>query len=205
MRNSRSIYTWDFRGGVVRFRPPAVLRKISASSRRLCCCMAQDAVVQLPCGVVSSARSISPSSSIPPSAGEFHSPVVRNVQAIRLDVVRDMFRGKGFSTCAAGFLPQSLRPSTSLVYDRKWDISCTWCTERQIDPVSISIWDLGDFLPFLYEDLSLAASTVRTYKAAILSAVSPRQIFTPAQMGMLNKLCIVFHRRRPAKPSPIPA
>ena len=42
------------------------------------------------------------------------------------------------------------------------------------------------------------------YKAAILSALSPRQIFTPAQLGTLNKLCNVFHRRRPPKPSPVP-
>ena len=99
----------------------------------------------------------------------------------------------------AGFLARSLQPSTSLVYDRKWDIFCTWRTERPIDPVSIPIGDLGDFLLFLYEDLNLAASTVHVLKAAILSALSPRQIFTPAQLGTLNKLCNVFIR--PPKPS----
>ena len=57
---------------------------------------------------------------------------------------------------------------------------------------------------FLFEDLNLAASTVRAYKAVILSALSPRQIFTPAQVGTLNKLCIVFHWRRLQKPSPVP-
>ena len=40
--------------------------------------------------------------------------------------------------------------------------------------------------------------------AAILSALSPRQIFPPAQLGTLIKLCNVCHRRRPPKPSPIP-
>ena len=43
-----------------------------------------------------------------------------------------------------------------------------------------------------------------TYKAAILFALSSRQIFTPVQLGMLNKLCNVLHRRRPLKLSPIP-
>ena len=75
---------------------------------------------------------------------------------------------------------------------------------RQIDPVSIPIGDLGDFFLFLYEDLNLAASTMCAYKAAILSALSLRQIFTPTQVGMLNKLCNVFHKRRPPKPPPIP-
>ena len=44
---------------------------------------------------------------------------------------------------------------------------------------------------------------MRVYKAAILSALSARQIFTLAQLGTLI-LCNVFHRRRPPKPSPIP-
>ena len=45
---------------------------------------------------------------------------------------------------------------------------------------------------------------MRAYKAAILSALSQRQIFTLAQLGTLNKLFSVFHRRRPLKPSPTP-
>ena len=154
--------------------------------------VAQIAVGQLPCGVVSNARCTSPSCSFPPPTGEFLSPVVRNVQATRLDVVRDGFRGQGFSTRAAGFLAQSLRPSTSLVYDRKWDIFCTWCTERQIDPVSIPIGDLGDFLSFLFEDLHLAASTVRAYKAAILSALSPRQILPRHSWGRCINCALFF-------------
>ena len=109
--------------------------------------------------------------------GNFHSPVVQNVQASRLDVVRDWYRGQEFSARAAGFLAQSVRPLTSLVYVKKWDIFCTWCTERRINPVSIPVGDLGDFLLFLCEDLNLAASTVRAYKVAILSALSPKQIF----------------------------
>ena len=44
---------------------------------------------------------------------------------------------------------------------------------------------------------------MHAYKAAILSALSLRQIFAPAQLGTLYKLCIAVHRRRPPKPSPI--
>ena len=57
---------------------------------------------------------------------------------------------------------------------------------------------------FLFEDRNLAASTLRTFKAAILSVLSPRQMFTPAESGTLNKLCNSFKRRRPLKPSSIP-
>ena len=40
--------------------------------------------------------------------------------------------------------------------------------------------------------------------ADILSALVLSQIFTPAQIEMLNKLCNVFHKGRPQKPSLIP-
>ena len=63
----------------------------------------------------------------------------------------------------------------SLVYNRKWDIFCTKCTERHIDPFSVSIGNLGDFLLFLFDDRNLAASAVNMFKAAILYAPSLRQ------------------------------
>ena len=45
---------------------------------------------------------------------------------------------------------------------------------------------------------------MHAYKAALLYALTLRQIFTPAQMRMLNKLVNMFHKRRLLKPSPIP-
>ena len=56
--------------------------------------VAQAAVVQLPCGVVSSPRSPSPPRRVSP----------HNVQSSRLDIIRDGYRGQGFSDLAAGFL-----------------------------------------------------------------------------------------------------
>ena len=44
---------------------------------------------------------------------------------------------------------------------------------------------------------------MHAFKAAVLSALSLRQIFTPAQLRTLIKLYIAFLRRRPPKPSPI--
>ena len=78
--------------------------------------------------------------------------------------------------------------------------------QREIDPVPVTIGNLGDFLLFLFDDRNLAASTIHTFNAAILSVLSPRQIFTPAQLelGTLNKLCSSFKRRRPPKRFPVP-
>ena len=68
-------------------------------------CLAQAAMVQLLSGVFSTARSPSTPRSFSPPAGEFHAPVLHNVQASCLDVVKDGYRGQGFSACAADFLP----------------------------------------------------------------------------------------------------
>ena len=96
-------------------------------------CVAQAAVVQLPSGVVSSAHCPSPPRRISPHARELHAPVLHNVHASRLDLFRHGYRGQGF-------LAHSVRLSSYLVCDREWDAFCTWCTERQIVPVSIAFW-----------------------------------------------------------------
>ena len=55
--------------------------------------MAQAAMVQLPRGAVSSACSPSPPQRFSPHTGEFHSPVLHNVQSSHLDIIRDGYRG----------------------------------------------------------------------------------------------------------------
>ena len=61
-----------------------------------------------------------------------------------------------------------------------------WCTERQIDPIRISVGDFSRFLSHLFERVGLAAATIHTYKASILSALGPRQLFTTPQLATLN-------------------
>ena len=132
--------------------------------------MAQTTVVQFSHRTVSGTCSASPPRPLPPPAGELDPPVIANVQPTRLDALRDSYRGQGFSARVADFLAVPVRPSTAQVYDRKWSIYCTWCTERQIDPILISVGDLADFFLHFFERVGLAAATIRAYKAAILSA-----------------------------------
>ena len=60
-----------------------------------------------------------------------------------------------------------------------------------------------DFFIHLFDRLGLATATIHTYKAAILSALGPRQSFTMSQLATLNKLLKSFHKRKPPKPSPV--
>ena len=100
-------HTWDFPGVLYAFHLTPLREFLPGSVD--CPRMAQADMVQLPRGVANGTRSTSPPRTIAPPAGEFHTPVVQNVQASRLDVVRDGYRGQGFSTCAASFLAQSVR------------------------------------------------------------------------------------------------
>ena len=83
-----------FSGGVI--RPPSYLAAtaVLAPDSVVGCSMDQSAVVQRPRGAVSNARSTTPSRSITSPAGEFHSPVVRNVRLGTglQDTVRDSMR-----------------------------------------------------------------------------------------------------------------
>ena len=55
-----------------------------------------------------------------------------------------------------------------------------------------------------FHNLVLAASTERAFKAAFLSALSPRQILTLALLGTLYLLCTGFLRKRPPIPPLFP-
>ena len=76
--------------------------------------------------------------------------------------MRAGYREQGFSSHAANFLALPAQFSTPEVYDRKWAISCTWCTEMQIDPVSVHV--LAEFLLNLYYFVGLAACTDLAYE-----------------------------------------
>ena len=174
-------HTWGFSRGVVHVclsldlaansgtrEDSSVFVPGSVDSPRL----AQTAVVQLSSGVVSSARSLSP---FPSYRGIFCTPP-QQCSCFTPGCCQGGVSRTGI-LCLCCRLPGSDgTATTSLVYDRKCDIFCTWCTERQTNPISVSIKNLGNFLLFLFEVCNLAASTVRAFETAISSALSPRQI-----------------------------
>ena len=166
--------------------------------------VAQTTVVQFCHRTVSRSCGTSPPRPVPPHVGELDLPFLADVQPPRLDTLQASYRGQGFSERAADFLAMPVRLSTAQVSDtcRKWSLYCIWCTERQIDPISIG--DLVDFFLHLLDGVSLVATTIRTYKAAILSALKPRQPFSTSQLSALNRLLNSFHKRRRPKPCPVP-
>ena len=165
--------------------------------------MAQTIVVQFSHRTVSRACGTSHPRPVPPPAGGLDTPVFADVQPTRLYTFAQLQRAGILCTCCR-FLGYAGSALTTQVYDRKWSLYCTWCTERQIDPIHISIGDLADFCLHRFDRVGLPAPTIHTYKAAILSALEPRQSFSMSQLAILNKLLNSFHKRPPPKPSPVP-
>jgi hypothetical protein len=59
--------------------------------------------------------------------------------SVRLAVVGDSLKQDGFSDRAATRISSSVRKSTGVIYDSKWSIFCSWCRQREIDPLSITV------------------------------------------------------------------
>ena len=134
-------------------------------------------MVQLPSKVVSSTRSQTPPGSFPRLKGNFTHPssTMFNLHTWTLLGIEDR---DSLSVLPAFWI--SWYGLQRVLSTTESGTHSVLGVQRQIDPVSISLGDLGDLLLFLFEVLNLAVSTMRVYKAAILSVLVPRQIFTPA-------------------------
>ena len=132
-------HTLDFRGVLYAFPPTLLLTAVVGRMRATSCpvlliapAWPQAAMVQLPSGIVSSARSMSPLKVFPLLQGDFTHP-----SSTMFNLVRDGYRGQGFPVHTAGFLVQSVPPSNKsclrqklghllyLVY-RETDRSCLY-------------------------------------------------------------------------------
>ena len=89
----------------------------------------------------------------------------------RLVAVRKSIRQRGFSESATKRISGAVRPSTGAIYDSKWSIFCSWCLQREIDPLRASAQQVADFLVFLFEEKGYSPSTIKGYKSAITRTI----------------------------------
>ncbi|VDI09351.1 Hypothetical predicted protein [Mytilus galloprovincialis] len=92
-------------------------------------------------------------------------------------------RRRCFSECAARHLSRAVRDSTNIVYDAKWTIFSSWCSEKEIDPFQISVQQLADFLIHLFEEKGLSPSTIKGYRSAIFRTI---QLSGGPDFGKMN-------------------
>ncbi|VDH98339.1 Hypothetical predicted protein [Mytilus galloprovincialis] len=102
-----------------------------------------------------------------PVQGQDTSFQSREATSVRVAALMNSFKERGFSECAARHLSGAVRESTNIVYDAKWTIFSTWCSEKEIGPFQISVQQLADFLIHLFEEKGLSPSIIKGYRSAI--------------------------------------
>ena len=75
----------------------------------------------------------------------------------RLEAVRRSLQEKRFSRAAAEQISRGHRQSSRAVYESKWRIFASWCSEKSVDPFQISLHKLADFFTQIEEDASKKA------------------------------------------------
>ena len=90
------------------------------------------------------------------------------------------------------------------IYDAKWSRYYSWCRERGTDFFCSDAPQLADFFCYLFNDCGLAYSTVRGYKASILTVLESRGPVSVETKTSLGQLFSGFASLRPARRTPVP-
>jgi integrase len=101
-------------------------------------------------------------------------------------------------------MAQAGRDSTGAVYDGKWKRYQDWCIARGYDALNPAGPQLADFFNHLSSVEGLAFSTLRGYKASILSVLSARHPLPWDIEKDLAKLFAFFSKAR-VDPIPLPS
>lgn len=153
-------------------------------------------------------RTIEPVSSSP-SANSSHSRSITSTQDSNLPsqsssvqtncmaAIDRHLRTEGFSKRARKLLKCSWRAGTQRDYNAKYNRFCSWCSERKINPFSISIVQCADFLTYLYHE-GLQYRTISGYRS-MLSAILPPIADKPVGQHpyIIRMLRGIFNERPP--------
>ena len=95
-----------------------------------------------------------------------------NLGPTRLASVRASLLSQGASSSVVDLVSASHRRGTQSVYSSHWKRWVHWCNSNQVNPLSPTHMNLGNFLGHLSRDLKLSASTLRVHRSAISSTIS---------------------------------
>ena len=167
-------------------------------------CVVTPAVVLRPPGVGGVTSSSLTSTTRPSGSGSMDAPEPSSVPTSRMALIQSGYVARGFSPSVATHLAHTVRLSSSSVYDAKWVLYESWCREKGTDPLRPSPQQVSEFLCHLFQEVKLAASTLRAYKASILSVLTAHTPMLPADSDVLSTLLRSFHRLRPPTRTPVP-
>ena len=87
----------------------------------------------------------------------------------RLENIGRSLSKEGFSDEVSSAIMESIRPSTSRLYNAKWDVFQQWRIDNGIHLRHISIPDIANFLMYLRQEKKLKHGTLEGYRSAIAS------------------------------------
>ena len=131
-------------------------------------------------------------------------PESASVVSSRMDAIGVSLNSHGYSNQVAETVASAGRASTSVVYDAKWRLYTDWCKSRQVNPVDPTGPQLADFFTYLFYDKGLQFSTLRGYRASILSVLSRSAPVSPYTDSVLKGLFKAFQLQRPVVARSLP-
>ena len=114
-----------------------------------------------------------------------------NVQSSRLETIQQHMETAGFSAQVSEAVSKSVRPSTSSLYDFKWQRFQQWRVRERRDKQPVSIPMVADFLLYLRLKQKLRHNTLEGYRSA-LASVLDKQGFNMGTDKVLHDLLRSF-------------
>ena len=115
----------------------------------------------------------------------------------RRDAIGESVVSHGYSRQVAKIVASAGRGSTNAIYDGRWKLYTDWCKPRQVNPAIPTGPQLAEFFTYLFSVKKLSYSTLRGYKASIISVIARTNPLTDYAKGILASLFQTFRIERP--------
>ena len=143
--------------------------------------------------------SVSPSS----STGRPVSPFCPSTASgWRLASFKAILTGTGVSEEVAEFLFSSRRGSTAVQYRSVWRSWLSWCQDHGLDPASVSLNTMLEYLYYLFSVKDLAWSTIGVHRSAISSLLQPLHSHSVGEHPLVSRFMRALFLRTPPSSTP---
>ena len=115
-----------------------------------------------------------------------------------LETRRRVLQQKGFSKSVCNAVEKAVKKGTEKTYGSAWGDWVRWCQGHNLDPTSISVNKLAEFITDLFKS-GLAWSSIGVRRSAVCSVLEPDQNPTSGEHPVISKLMRSFFLRRPPR------
>ena len=148
---------------------------------------------------------VSSGASTPSSASEYgerpdhrqEPAIFAEAQADSMAYLRNTFQGQGTDHTLAEFICGSWRDSTKNQYTCAWRTWSEWCGGHALSRTTPTVGQFVNYLWFLFNEKSLAWSTIRLHRAAIAMIVDPLTKTPLSQHPMISRFMKAVYLARP--------